>query len=106
MGHAILHFAVFIRISPNEYHEYSPLQLAFSQKLNIFHLSFFCCAVYIPIAPPQRTKMGPQTRLGIYIGYESSSIIRYLEPQIGDVFIVHFVDCHFNEAIFPALKGK
>ncbi|GJT52805.1 retrovirus-related pol polyprotein from transposon TNT 1-94 [Tanacetum coccineum] len=47
--------------------------------------------------------MGPQRRLGIYIGYETISIIRYLEPLTGDVFTAHFADCHFNEAIFPPL---
>ena len=81
MGHTILHAATLIRIRPSVYHEYSPLQLAFDQKSNISHLRIFGCAVYVPIAPPQRTKMGPQRRLGIYVGYESPSIIRYLEPK-------------------------
>ncbi|GKC99842.1 copia protein [Tanacetum coccineum] len=62
--------------------------------------------VYVPIAPPQRTKMGPQRRLGIYVGYETSSIIRYVEPLTGDVFTARFADCHFNEAIFPPLGGE
>ena len=47
--------------------------------------------------------MGPQRRLGIYVGYESPSIIRYLEPKIGDMFTAQFADCHFNEAIFSVL---
>ncbi|GJS92894.1 retrovirus-related pol polyprotein from transposon TNT 1-94 [Tanacetum coccineum] len=52
------------------------------------------------------TKMGPQRRLGIYVGYETISIIRYLEPSTGDVFTTRFADCHFNEAIFPSLGGE
>ena len=48
--------------------------------------------------------MGPQRRLGIYVGFDSPSIIRYLEPLIGDVFIACFADCHFNESVFPLLK--
>ena len=47
--------------------------------------------------------MGPQRRLGIYVSYESPSIIRYLEPKTGDVFTARFADCHFNEVIFSAL---
>ena len=47
--------------------------------------------------------MGPQRRLEIYVGYDSPSIIRCLEPSIGDVFIACFVDCHFNENLFPPL---
>ena len=50
--------------------------------------------------------MGPQRRLGIYVGYEFPSIIRYLEPKIGDAFMARFADCHFNEAIFPAFGGE
>ena len=104
-GHAILHAEALIRIRPSAYHRYSPLQLAFGKEPNISHLKIFGCAVYIPIAPPQRTKMGPQRRLGIYIGYDSPSIIRYLEPQTGDVFTARFADCHFNEKEFPTLGG-
>ncbi|GJR90392.1 disease resistance CC-NBS-LRR class family protein [Tanacetum coccineum] len=105
-GHAILHVASLIRIRPSADHKYSPIQLAFGQEPNISHLRIFGCAVYVPIAPPQRTKMGPQRRLGIYVGYETSSIIRYVEPLTGDVFTARFADCHFNEAIFPPLGGE
>ena len=59
-GHAILHAASLIHIRPSAYHKYSPLQLAFGQEPNIFHLKIFGCAIYVPIAPSQRTKMGPQ----------------------------------------------
>ena len=45
------------------------------------------CVVYVPIVPLQLTKMGPQCRLGIYSGFDSPPIIRYLEPLIGDVFM-------------------
>ena len=50
--------------------------------------------------------MDPQRRLGIYIGFDSPSIIRYLKPLTGDVFKAHFKDCHFNETIFPPLRGE
>jgi hypothetical protein len=89
-GHAILHVASLVRIKPIAYHKYSPLQLVFCQQPNIFHLRIFGCAVYVPIAPPQHTKMGPQHRLGIYVGFDSPSIIRYLEPLTSDVFKARF----------------
>ena len=53
----------------------------------------------------KRTKMGPQRRLGVYVGYESASIIKYLEPLTGDLFTDRFADYHFNESEFPALGG-
>ncbi|KAL0553873.1 hypothetical protein IC582_007777 [Cucumis melo] len=102
-GHAILLAASLIRIRPTSYHKYSPTQLAYGQEPNISHLRIFGCAVYVPISPPQRTKMGPQRRLGIYVGFESPSIIRYLEPLTGEVFTARFADCHFNETNFPTL---
>ena len=105
-GHAILHAAALVRIRPTNYHEFSPLQLTFGQEPNISHLRVFGCAVYVPIAPPQRTKMGPQRRLGIYVGYESPSIIKYLEPMTGDLFKARFVDCHFDESVYPTLGGE
>ncbi|GKC45257.1 retrovirus-related pol polyprotein from transposon TNT 1-94, partial [Tanacetum coccineum] len=104
-GHAILHVASLIRMRPSANHKYSPIQLAFGQEPDISHLRIFGCAVYVPIAPPQRTKIGPQRRLGIYVGYETSSIIRYIEPLTGDLFTARFADCHFDEAVFPELGG-
>ena len=73
---------------------------------NISHLRIFGCAVYVPIAPTQCTKMGPQRRLGIYVDFDSPSIIRYLEPLTGDVFTARFADCHFNENVFSLLGGE
>ena len=57
----------------------------------------------VPIAPPQKTKMGPQCGLSIYVGYNSPSIIWFLEPLTGDLFTTRFVDCHFDETQFPSL---
>ena len=82
------------------------MQLVLGQQPNIFHLCPFGCAVYVPIAPSQRTKMGLQLRLKIYTGFDSPFIIRYLEPLTSDVFKARFEDCHFNETIFPPLGGE
>ena len=49
--------------------------------------------------------MGPQRRIGIYVGLDSPSIIKYLEPMTGDVFRARFTDYHFNEIVFPQLGG-
>ena len=100
-----MHVASLIRIRPTSYHEYSPSQLVLSTQPNISHLRIFCCAVYVEIAPTRRTKMGPQHRIGIYVGLDSPSIIKYLEPMIEDAFRARFADCHFNETVFPQLRG-
>ncbi|KAK9157593.1 hypothetical protein Scep_004167 [Stephania cephalantha] len=102
-GHAVLHAASIICYRLTSYHEHSPVQLVIGQQPNISHLKIFGCAVYVPIPLPNRTKMGPQQKLGIYVEFNLSCIIRYLEPLTGDLFNVRFADCHFDEAIFPPL---
>ena len=101
-----MHATSLVCIRLTAYHEYSPSQLVLGKQPNIYLLRIFGCAVYVPTAPAQHTKMGPQRRLKIYIGFNSLSIIRYLEPLIGDVFIARFADCHFNESIFLPLGGE
>ena len=56
-------------------------------------------------ALPLCTKMGPQRRMRIYVGYDSPSITRYLKPLTGDFFTTRFADCHFDETVFPSLGG-
>jgi hypothetical protein len=48
---------------------------------------------------------GPHIKLGIYVGYQSLSIIKYLEPLIGDLFTARYADCIFDEDHFSALGG-
>ena len=102
-GHVVLHAATLIRFRLIVYHKFSPLQLVFGHKPNISHLRIFGCTIYVSIYPSQCTKMGPQKRLGIYIGCESPLIIKYLKPLTGDSFTARFADCHFDETMFPAL---
>ena len=37
------------------------------------------------------------------MGFNSPSIIRYLEPTTGDLFTTRFADCQFDESTFPIL---
>ena len=60
----------------------------------------------MPVAQLQRTKMDPQRRLGIYVGFDSRSMIRYLEPLTGDLFNARFAYCRFDETNFPQLGGE
>lgn len=82
------------------------LQLVFSKEPNISHLRIFECPVYVPISLSQSTKMCPQRRMRIYVGYESLSIANYLEPTTGDLFPSRFANCHFDKSIFPKLRGE
>jgi hypothetical protein len=50
--------------------------------------------------------MGPHRKMGIYVGYHFTSIIKYLELMIDDLFTVRYADCIFNEDHFPVLGGE
>ncbi|CAM8884854.1 unnamed protein product [Rhodiola kirilowii] len=50
--------------------------------------------------------MGPQRSLGIYVGFESPSIVKFLEPQTGNICTARFTDCVFDEENFPPLGGE
>ena len=39
-------------------------------------------------------------RLEIYIGFNSPSIIKYLEPMMGDMFKTCFAHCHADETVY------
>jgi hypothetical protein len=85
-GHAVLHAADLIQLRPTVYHSTSPLHLVHGNAPSISHLPKFGCAVYAPISPPKCTSMGPNRKLGIYVGYHFSSIIKYLEALTRDLF--------------------
>ena len=50
--------------------------------------------------------MGLQWKLGIYVGFDSPLIIRYLELLTGDLLTAWIADCHFDEQFFPSLGGE
>jgi hypothetical protein len=41
-------------------------------------------------------------RMEIYVGFQSPSILKYMEPLTGDLFTTRFADCIFNEDYFLA----
>lgn len=102
-GHAVLYSASLLKYRPSAYNILTPHHLAFGVDSNISHFCTFGCQVLVPIMGPKRTKMGPKKQKGTYIGYDSSSIIHYLEPYTTDVFQARFVYCHFFEDTFPKL---
>ncbi|KAL1195003.1 Retrovirus-related Pol polyprotein from transposon RE2 [Cardamine amara subsp. amara] len=45
--------------------------------------------------------MGPQRRMGIYVGYDSPTIIKYLEPTTGDLFKARVTKSYIPAANAP-----
>jgi hypothetical protein len=77
-GHAVLHAADLVQLCPTIYYTTSPLQLVRGDQPSISHLWKFGCVVYTPISPPKQTSIGPQRRMGIYVGFQSLSILKYM----------------------------
>jgi hypothetical protein len=61
--------------------------------------------LYTLISPPKQTSIGPHRKLGIYVGFQSPSILKYLEPLIGDLCMARIANHIFNEDHFSALGG-
>jgi hypothetical protein len=49
--------------------------------------------------------MDSHMKLGIYVGFQSPSILKYLEALTGDLFTIRFADCIFNDDHISALGG-
>ena len=58
-GYAILHAPMLVSLRPTATQPHSPLQLVTRYEPNVLHSWVFGCAIYVTIAPPLRTKMGP-----------------------------------------------
>jgi hypothetical protein len=41
--------------------------------------------------------------IGVYVGYESLSIVKYIDPSTGEQFRARFMDCVFDETVFLSL---
>jgi hypothetical protein len=105
-GHAVLHAGELIRYRPSASMDMSPHQLVHGFVPNLAHLKVFGSAVYVPIPPHKQSKLGPRRTLGIYVGFKSTSIIRYLEPTTGELFMAHTSMCEFDETNFPTLLAE
>ena len=105
LGYAILHATMLVCLRPTVTQQHSPLQLVTGDEPDVLHLQVFGCAIYVLIVPLLHTKMGPQRKMGIYVGYDLPLIVRYLEPLTRDLFTLRFADCHFDETIFMSLGG-
>lgn len=103
-GHVVLHGAALLKYRPSGFNAYTPHHLAYGMIPNVSHLKTFGFLILVPILGPKRTKMGPQRREGIFIGFDSPSIVRYLDPSTANLFKARYLDCQFREDIFPTLN--
>jgi hypothetical protein len=105
-GHAVLHATALLRLRPTLLNVQTPYELVAGRPPDVSHMRTFGCQVWVPVTEPRRHTIGTHRQEGIYIGFYSTSIIRYLDPQTGNLLRARFANCRFIETTFPALRYK
>ena len=72
---------------------------------NISHLRTFGCRVWVPMSEPKLKTIGTHRIEGIYVGFDSLSVIRYLSLPAGTLLRARFQNSHFDETIFSILPN-
>jgi hypothetical protein len=103
-GHAVLHAAALLRLRPTLLNTQTPYELIAGRPPSVAHIRIFGCQVWVPVSEPKRNTIGPHRQEGIYIGFDSASIIRYLDPISGALLRARFANCRFIETVFPTLQ--
>lgn len=73
-------------------------ELIFGRRPNNSHIRIFGCQIWAPTAKPHGHTIGPHRQQGIYLGFDSPSIIRYLISETGSILKVRFA--HSMKIIF------
>jgi len=102
-GHVILHATTLIRLCPSSVDIASLQELLSGRVLNVSYL--FGRPVWVPIPEPQLYTIDAHYQKGIYVGFDSPSIICYINSSIGRLLRAYFANYWFEEDIFSSLKG-
>jgi hypothetical protein len=86
--------------------DFSPMELLSGRKPDISHFRTFGCQVWVPTAEPKRTTISKHREGGVYLGFDSPSIIRYLILATGVMHKARFQNCTFDENSFPATSSE
>ena len=89
-GHAILHAAALLRLRPTLLNPITSQQLLIGHTPDVSHLRIFGCRVWVPRPEPLRRTISALREEGVYMGFDSSSILRYFVPSTGVLLKAHF----------------
>ena len=103
-GHAVLHAAALLKIRPSLLNVQTSHELLTGTPPNVNHFRTFGCQVWVPVTEPRKMIIGHHRQEGIYVGFDSPSIIRYIDPATGNLFKARFANCKFIEYIFPKVR--
>ena len=100
-GHAILHAAALLRLRPTLLNPITFQQLLTGRTPDVSHLRIFGCKVWVPWLEPLRRTISALREEGVYMGFDSPSILRYFVPSTGALLKACFQNCIFEENVFP-----
>ena len=84
-GHAVLHATSLLKLRPTLLNTQTPQELLSGRTPDVSHIRVFGCQVWVPIPDPRRHTIGTHRQLGVYVGFDSPSVIRYLDPSTGNL---------------------
>ena len=100
-GHAILHATALLRLCPTLLNPITSQQLLIGRTPDVSHLRIFGCRVWVPRPEPLRRMISAHREEGVYMGFDSLSILRYFIPSTGALLKARFQNCIFEENVFP-----
>ena len=105
-AHVVLHAATLLRFRSTLLNDHSPLELLMGQTPNVSHFWPFGCEVWVPMAEPHCKTIGRHRLEGIYVGFDSPNIIRYILPSTSILHKARFQNCQFDESKFPTIASS
>ena len=100
-GHAILHTAALLRLRPTLLNPITSQQLLIGRTPDVSHLRIFGSRVWVPRPEPLRRTISALREEGVYMGFDSPSILRYFVPSTEVLLKARFQNCIFEENVFP-----
>lgn len=96
-----MHATTLLKLRPILLNVQTPAELQSGRIHDVSHIRVFGCQVWVHVPEPKRHMVGPHMEEGIYIGFDSPSIIRYLVPATCILLKAMFANCRFIENVFP-----
>ena len=103
---AVQHAATILSYWPHTFLSYStPYESFYGHIPKLDHLKTFGCKVLVPVPKHNRNKIGPQRKDCIYLGFTSSHVIRFIDPNNGYNSLARYEDCKFDESVYPKMAS-
>lgn len=93
--YAVLHAAALLRLRPTLLNTQIPYELLSGSPPNVAYIRVFGCQVWKHVPDPKCHTIGTHCQDGIYVEFDSPSIIRYLDPSTEALYKARFANYKF-----------